>query len=56
MLIQYNAHSSYYRLATGRELNIELEREPITEDIGMLFYCLFNLLITFQFIIVAHWS
>lgn len=24
----------YYRLATGKELNVELEREPITEDIG----------------------
>nr|XP_032516782.1 uncharacterized protein LOC116769710 isoform X2 [Danaus plexippus plexippus] len=26
--------AGYYRLATGRELNIELEREPITEDIA----------------------
>ncbi|XP_045769847.1 uncharacterized protein LOC123870540 [Maniola jurtina] len=26
--------AGYYRLATGRELNIELEREPMTEDIA----------------------
>ncbi|XP_063381740.1 uncharacterized protein LOC134668152 [Cydia fagiglandana] len=26
--------AGYYRLATGKELNVELEREPITEDIA----------------------
>ncbi|KAI8421416.1 hypothetical protein MSG28_009491 [Choristoneura fumiferana] len=26
--------AGYYRLATGQELNVELEREPITEDIA----------------------
>lgn len=28
-------YSRYYRLATGKELNVEIEREPLTEDIGM---------------------
>lgn len=39
--------SRYYRLATGQELNIEQEREPINEDIGelMLVRLLFGFII-----------
>lgn len=36
ILIKLLLFSRYYRLATGQELNVELEREPITEDIGEL--------------------
>ncbi|XP_068633830.1 uncharacterized protein [Battus philenor] len=41
--------AGYYRLATGKELNVELEREPITEDIAPPYLSQHN-------VVPAKWS
>ncbi|CAB3254278.1 unnamed protein product [Arctia plantaginis] len=41
--------AGYYRLATGQELNVELEREPITEDIAPPYLSQHN-------VVPAKWS
>ncbi|CAG9787962.1 unnamed protein product [Diatraea saccharalis] len=41
--------AGYYRLATGKELNVELEREPVTEDIAPPYLSQHN-------VVPAKWS
>ncbi|KAG6447856.1 hypothetical protein O3G_MSEX005231 [Manduca sexta] len=41
--------AGYYRLATGRDLNVELEREPMTEDIAPPYLSQHN-------VVPAKWS